>query len=123
MSLCRGSDTTTTTPAGLSRKACERAGAGGRVREPADRLALSLLHFVRRELWEIECIQDCYDYRDGTRLLETCLRRSLGTLANRDWRPIDPAVDRFEPFRERRRERRDDLTVLYWWLPSFSGAS
>ena len=40
------------------------------------------------------------------------------------WRPIDRRRDSFEPYRWDHAERRpwpDDLTVLYWWRPTFWG--
>jgi hypothetical protein len=35
------------------------------------------------------------------------------------WRPIDPEVDSFEQRGQRDRPAPDDLTLLYWWRPSF----
>jgi Cysteine-rich CPCC len=35
------------------------------------------------------------------------------------WRPIDRAVDRFEPTGVQEAPWPDDCTVLYWWRPTF----
>ena len=35
------------------------------------------------------------------------------------WRPIDRGIDSFEPRGVSERAWPDDLTVLYWWRPTF----
>jgi Cysteine-rich CPCC len=35
------------------------------------------------------------------------------------WRPIDPSIDVFEPTGVSEAPWPDDLTVLYWWRPTF----
>jgi hypothetical protein len=35
------------------------------------------------------------------------------------WRPIDPERDSFEPISVQEAPWPDDLTVLYWWRPTF----
>jgi len=35
------------------------------------------------------------------------------------WRPVDPAVDHFEPRAVQEQPWPDDLTVLYWWRSTF----
>lgn len=35
------------------------------------------------------------------------------------WRPVDPAVDDFEPKAEEHAPWPKDRTVLYWWRPEF----
>lgn len=35
------------------------------------------------------------------------------------WRPIDPEIDVFEHPTQEERDWPDDLTVLYWWRPTF----
>ncbi len=35
------------------------------------------------------------------------------------WRPIDRGIDSFEPRGVSKRPWPDDLTVLYWWRPTF----
>nr|WP_251151087.1 CPCC family cysteine-rich protein [Cellulosimicrobium sp. Marseille-Q4280] len=35
------------------------------------------------------------------------------------WRPIDPGLDDFERRGRRKRRWPEDLTVLYWWRPTY----
>jgi hypothetical protein len=35
------------------------------------------------------------------------------------WRPIDLSIDSFEPRAAKEAPWPDDLTVLYWWRPTF----
>jgi hypothetical protein len=39
--------------------------------------------------------------------------------ADIQWRPVDPELDHFEPTEVEERPWPADLTVLYWWRPTF----
>jgi cysteine-rich CPCC protein len=43
----------------------------------------------------------------------------LNDRADVEWRLIDPEVDHFEPAGVQERPWPADLTVLYWWRPTF----
>src|SRR5215831_16408275 len=69
----------------------------------------------------VECQRN---YRDGGAKEPRCKSRVREATADepieKEWRPIDPVLDRFEPRGVKEfGALGEDLTVLYWWRPSF----